>query len=143
MGSPINSPNVLSQDQEYSTLFFDTIARSKKRKSSFVPGKLQVAKLLRLRKRVNRSTAVSELICSAEPASKTSRVRWVHFHFYEQGTKVPEPQLVGDPERILLFYPTDQFDNIHALLRSRKDQFCYFWQAADASQVKAWLFQPS
>ena len=86
---------------------------------------------------------MSELICSAEPASKTSRVRWVHFHFYEQGTKVPEPQLVGDPERILLFYPTDQLDNIHALLRSRKDQFCYFWQAADASQVKAWLFQPS
>lgn len=140
---PITSPTRLTQDQEHAMVLLDTLARSKKKTSAYVPGKLYVAKLVRSRKRKNKNTTVSELICSAKPASKSSHVRWVHFHFYDHGTQVPKPQLVEDLERILLYYPTDQFDSIYAQLRSRKDQFCYFWQAADASQVKAWLFQPA
>ena len=141
MGTTI-SPTLLTQDQEHAMVLLDTLALSKKKTSAFVPGKLHVAKLLRLQKRKNRTTTGSELICSAKPASKSSHVRWVHFNFYDQGVQVPKPQLIEDPDRILLFYPKDQFDAIYALLRSRKDQFCYFWQAADASKVKAWLFQP-
>ncbi|MBP6311813.1 MAG: hypothetical protein WAR83_02815 [Flavobacteriales bacterium] len=140
---PTTSSTLLTQDQEHAMVVLDTLARSKKKMSAYVPGTLQVAKLLKLRNRIDRNATPSELICSAKPASKSSHVRWVHFHFYDHGTQVPKPQLVEDLERILLYYPTDQFDSIYAQLRSRKDQFCYFWQAADASQVKAWLFQPA
>ena len=36
----------------------------------------------------------------------------------------------------------DQFDQIQQVLRTYRDLFCYFWQAGDASRVRAWLFTP-
>lgn len=131
-----------SHDQEHAMAVLDDVARSRKKKTAFTPGKLHVAKLLKLRKAHQKNSERSELICTAKPASKTSCVRWVHFLFFDHDAHIPKPELAEDQERIMLFFPKDQFERIQASLRSRKDQFCYFWQAADASQVKAWLFQP-
>ncbi|MEZ4808394.1 MAG: hypothetical protein R2815_13100 [Flavobacteriales bacterium] len=109
-----------------------------------LPGKLEVVKLLNRRWRTIAlpEQNAQELVLAARPASRSSSVHWVHFRFQDASDPLPAPELEYAFDRIRLYYPLDQFDQIQQVLRTYRDRFCYFWQAGDASRVRAWLFTP-
>ena len=41
-----------------------------------------------------------------------------------------------------LYYPKNELEAVLNALRLHKDRFCYFWESADASRMRAWLFTP-
>lgn len=118
------------------------MAASRKTSMPYEPGRLEVVRLLRETQRTDVSALNVDLVYSARPASKRSRVNHVHFHFRSGPEELPAPSLDKVSASLSLYYPKSELDSVLNALRSHRDRFCYFWVAADASRMRAWLFTP-
>lgn len=132
----------LTIDNEGSVTMIERLGRAGNHRTPYGPGTLEVGKLLHRRPRSASKDHVTELVYAAKPGSKTSHIRWVHFLFQDGPAELPAPELEIEEGRIRMFYPLDQFDRIKDLMRTHRDRFCYFWQAADSARVRAWIFTP-
>ncbi|HEX2616624.1 MAG TPA: hypothetical protein VHL57_03725 [Flavobacteriales bacterium] len=106
----------------------------------YVPGHLQMLRLIRERVVAPTADALTELIFDARPASGHSPVHHVHIVFSPENAVVPPAELEPTAHRLKLYYPASELDALRKLLRSGKDRLCYFWQGATPSRVHAWLF---
>lgn len=142
MGTTITRSNVGPSDEARATGVLEHVAASRKRNKSHQPGTLEVVRLLREVRRSDPGALEVELVFAARPASKRSHVQNVHFSFTSGDAVVPAPSLDKETATIHLHYPKAEQETVIAALSSRHDRFCYFWQAADGSQMRAWLFIP-
>ena len=118
------------------------MAASRKTSMPYEPGRLEVVRLLREVHRSDTSASEVELIYSARPASKRSHVHNVHFIFRTEPGELPAPALDMATDALRLYYPRNELEIVLTALRTHRDRFCYFWEAADASRIRAWLFTP-
>lgn len=137
-------PTTFPADSEHALAVIEHLASGRERTKPFSPGRLEVVKLLHKRAAHNLHDRRSpvELVYAAKPASKASNIHSVHLVFQDGDQEIPAPSYEPEQDRIRLYYPAGQLDQILELLRKHRDRFCYFWQAADASRVRAWLFSP-
>jgi len=120
----------------------ENVSANARRGPSFEPGSLEVVRLVREISRSDISAPSVTLVFTARPASKRSVVDHVHFNFLEPGKSIPASTLDTETASIHLYYPIEELEPVLRALRSRRDRFCYFWQAADRSRMRAWLFTP-
>ncbi len=143
MGTTITRSTVGPSDEARATGVLEHVAANRKRNRSHEPGTLEVVRLLREVSSSDLEAPEVELVFSARPASKRSLVQSVHFNFSSGNTIIPAPSLDEANATIHLHYPKTELGTVMEALRSRRDRFCYFWQAADRSQMRAWLFMPN
>lgn len=118
------------------------MAASRKASMPYEPGRLEVVRLLRETHRSDTTATEVELIYAARPASKRSHVHNVHFIFRAANAELPAPVLDVATDALRLYYPRNELDAVLTALRQHRDRFCYFWEAADSSRIRAWLFTP-
>ncbi|HRH68013.1 MAG TPA: hypothetical protein PLB89_00765 [Flavobacteriales bacterium] len=142
MGKTISTPASRTIDVVHAVGVLEHMAASRKSVMPHEPGRLEVVRLLRETHRTDVSGANVDLVYAARPASKRSLVSHVHFHFRSGQEELPAPSLDKTAASLRLYYPRIELDIVLNALRSHKERFCYFWEAADGSRMRAWLFTP-
>ena len=142
MGKTISNTASRTIDVVQAVGVLEHMAASRKSVMPHEPGRLEVVRLLRETHRTDVSAVNVDLVYAARPASKRSRVSHVNFHFRSGPEELPAPSLDKVSASLSLYYPKNELDSVLNALRSHRDRFCYFWEAADASRMRAWLFTP-
>jgi|GEM_PF-1273074 len=142
MEKTISNPARRTIDVVQAVGVLEHVAASRKSTMPYEPGRLEVVRLLRETHRTDVAASDVDIVYAARPASKRSRVSHVHFHFRSGPGELPAPSLDKTSDTVSLYYPKNELDAVLNVMRSHKDRFCYYWEAADASRMRAWLFTP-
>jgi len=142
MGTITIAQPTLPVDEVRAIGVLEHVAANAKRGTSYEPGSLEVVRLVREISRSDMSAPSVKLVFTARPASKRSVVEQVHFNFLEAGKSIPASTLDTETASIHLYFPKEELEPVLRAMRSRRDRFCYFWQDADRSRMRAWLFTP-
>src|SRR5262249_7098127 len=106
----------------------------------YIPGHLQMLRLLRERVMDRSASGPTELVYDARPASGNSPVHQVRIVFEPEGAPIPQAELEPQEHLLKLHYPASELERLRQLLRSGRDRLCYFWQGSTPTRVHAWLF---
>ena len=84
-------------------------------------------------------TGTTGLSFAGRPLSKRGRAQRVHVAFVEEGTGLPKPAFDPASGSIDLYYFKSKYQEVHAMLTSKRARLCYFWSSADGASRRAWL----
>jgi len=79
-----------------------------------------------------------ELVFAAAPARVGTTARRIVVHFVYSAER-PAPRLDASTGIIDLYYPQREHAEAQALLNSRKQRFCYFWESTRGHKSHAWI----
>jgi hypothetical protein len=79
-----------------------------------------------------------ELEFAVVPARAGSIARRIVVHLEDSGL-VRQPRFDASKGVIDLFYPERDHPEVQALLNSKRNRLCYYWESAKGEQAHAWL----
>ena len=102
-------------------------------------GTLHILRVLRqLSVKEPISSALRTLSFKGVPFSRQSKATAMRVSFVEE-PQPPMPTFDIATGTIELFYPITELAEVHDLLRSGKERFCYYWKSSDGLRCRAWL----
>lgn len=79
-----------------------------------------------------------ELVFAAAPARLGTSARRIVVRFVDSAVR-PAPRLDASTGVIEIYYPQRDHMEAQALLNSRKQRFCYFWESMHGHEAHAWI----